>query len=142
MFMRMRAWLALTALVLFAAAVPAGCASAPPGAAFQPEVVDPAKGVMYIYRLPKRGLSVRRAQVYVDQEPVGELLPGQYLARVAPPGTYLVRVEAESSTAREVKLVPGDIAYIQVIGASKLVIEMPESAVARQQINRTTRAGE
>jgi hypothetical protein len=130
------------ALLLAGGVGPAGCASAPRGEAFQPEVVEPSRAVMYIYRLPKQGLAVRRAQIYVDQEPVGELFPGQYMARVVSPGTYLVRVEAESSTAREVRMVPGDIAYLRVNGASKLTIDLPESATARQQINRTTRAAD
>jgi len=144
MVRRLRGWVVLVIVtgVLGAAGGPAGCASAPRGEAFQPEIVDPTRAVVYAYRLPKRGLSVRRAQIYVDAQPAGELLPGQYLARVLSPGTYLIRAEAGSSTAREIRLVAGDIAYVQVVGASKLVIELPESSIGRKDITRTTRAPE
>jgi hypothetical protein len=64
------------------------------------------------------------------------------MARVVEPGDYFVRVEADSSSAREVWLHGGDVAYLQIVGNAKPTIEEPESEVARRAIARTTRAGQ
>jgi hypothetical protein len=128
--------------LMVCSAMPLGCAAPPAGEAFQPEIVEPAKAVIYIYREPKAGLGRRGVQVFVNQKAEGELLPGQYLARAVAPGPYLVRVESGSSMVREVRVVPGDVAYLQIVGNARPLIELPDSATARRQIARTTRQAE
>lgn len=128
------AWVFLLSLL----ALP-GCAGAPRGEAFQPEIVEPSRAIIYIYREP-RLIGNRPVSVFVNQQAAGQLRPGQYMARVLPPGTYLVRAEASTSAVREIRLVPGDAAYLQITGAAKPQIQLPDSGVARDRIAKTTRA--
>src|SRR5437016_7335594 len=58
-----------------------GCAGAGASGRFQPEIVEPTQAVLYIYREP-RVLGQRPVRVFVNQQPVGELRPGQYTAVV------------------------------------------------------------
>jgi hypothetical protein len=133
------------AFVAVAALLMSACASSPPGATFEPEVVDPNKAVMYVFRPTGGGLGARTFQVFINQELVGTLRPGQYLSHVAAPGEYFVRVESESSMVQRVKLVPGDVAYLRVgtapFAQGKPTVDFPESDVARHLISRTTRSG-
>lgn len=137
MFQRLSPCLVLILAILAAG----GCAGSAGGDAFQPEVVEPSRAVIYIYRAP-RGLWGRAVRLYINQEPVGDLFPGQYRAKVLGPGVYLVRVEADSSMVREVRLVPGDVAYLQVNGGGKPTLEVPDSDQAQRQLARSTRAAD
>ncbi|MFN0132871.1 MAG: hypothetical protein ACKVW3_10165 [Phycisphaerales bacterium] len=121
-----------------------GCASAPRGEPFRPEVVSSTKGVIYVYRAARGGISSRPVRIYMNQQPIGALVPGQYLTRTVDAGEYLIRVESDSSMVKGVKLLAGDAAYlaVRVPSAGKPVIDEPELAVARDQIARTTRVGE
>lgn len=121
-----------------------GCASAPAGEPFRPEVVSSTKAVIYVYSPVRGGLARRTVRVFMNQQPIGTLSPGQYLARTVDAGEYLVRVESESSMVKAVRVLAGDAAYlaVRVPSAGKPVLEEPESAVARDQIARTTRIAE
>jgi hypothetical protein len=131
--------LSLVLLWLFAGQ---GCASAHRGDAFQPEVADSSKAVIYIFR-QSRGLSSRPADVYINQRHEGELAPGQYLARVVPPGEYFVRAADNGEAVRQVVLRAGDTVYfrIQTSRFGRILdMDLPEAAEARELIARTGRA--
>jgi len=135
-----RAW--LTAAAVWT--VLGGCASPPKGEPFQPEVVDPSRAVLYIFRDAQAGLRRRPIEVFINQEPVGTLLPGQYLSRTVPAAEALVRVEGDASAARPVRLLPGDAAYMEVrtpaLGPTRPTLELLESEAARRILAATTRA--
>lgn len=124
-------------LLILLAALLQGCATSPSGDAFQPEIVEPSRAVMYIYREP--GFGGRPVRVFINQELAGELNRGQYLARTVEPGNYIIRVEADSSMAREIRVRAGDAAYVRILGNHKPTIDEPETEVARRGIARTVR---
>jgi hypothetical protein len=129
-------------LVVIVLLVMTGCA-AQRGEPFTPEVVDPSRAVVYVFREPGAGLRSKPVKVFINQEPAGTLLPGQYLCRTVPAAESLVRVEGDSSSARPVRLSPGDAAYLQVvipaIGPVRPTLELIESEPARRALSNTTR---
>jgi hypothetical protein len=135
-----RAWLTAAVVVMWAG----GCAAPPRGEPFEPEVVDPSRAVLYVFRDAQAGLRRRPIRVYINQEPAGTLLPGQYLSRAVPAAEVLVRVEGDASAARPVVLQPGDAAYMQVrtpaLGPTRPTLELIESETARRILAGTTRA--
>jgi hypothetical protein len=118
-----------------------GCAGGR-GEPFTPEVVDPSRAAVYVFR--EAGLGSKPVTVFINQEPAGSLLPGQYLCRTVPAAEALVRVEGEGSAVRPVKLAPGDSAYLEVrvpaLRAARPVLEVVESDAARRRLSNTTRA--
>lgn len=118
-----------------------GCAVAPRGEAFQPEIADDSKAVVYIFREP-RTLGGREVSIYLNQTHRGELGPGQYLAEVVPPGEYFVRAENGGSAVRQATVRAGDAVYFRIhagrFGRS-ITIDLPPSTEARRIIARTTR---
>lgn len=136
----MKRYLVLAMLVPFL--VLPGCAGGR-GEAFQPSVLQPDQAVIYIFRLSSSRLRKKPVQVFVNQTALGDLNPGEYTERVVPPGEYLVRVESDSSMVRRVRLIPGDVVYLQIttVGLNKKpVMETPESDLARRLIAGMTRA--
>ena len=118
-----------------------GCAGTPKGDPFQPEIADDTKGVVYIFREP-RAMGGRPVTVYVNQEPVGELSPGQYLARVVPPGECFVRAESSGSAVRQAELKPGDAVFFRVRAGRwgrQVSIDLPDVSEARSLIAGTVR---
>jgi hypothetical protein len=131
------AWLAAT---LLGALV--GCRAAPRGAAFQPEVADGSRAVVYIYREPRR-FGGKPISVYVNQEHAGELLPGQYMARVVAPGECFIRAECVGSAVRQAAVRAGDAVFfsVQTGRFGRIVsVEIPEVSEARALIAGTVRA--
>jgi hypothetical protein len=135
-------WLAAAA----AAVLGTGCGSQARGPAFQPEVVDPGKAVVYVFRDPKAGLNPAPVLISVDQHEVGDLDPGQYIATVVAPGEHLVRAERGRGTVLSAKVVEGDVVYFRVttppFKGRAPVLEIMDSETARRSIAGTTRAGE
>lgn len=133
-----RTMVAMCAMVLVGS-----CASPPLGEPFSPEVVDPARAVVYVFRDAAGGLRTRPVQVFINQESVGTLLPGQYLSRSVPAAEAIIRVEGDASSARPVRLQPGDAAYVQVrtpaFGPTKPTLEILGSEPARRILSSTTR---
>lgn len=122
-----------------AALLPLGCAAARSGDAFQPEVVQPDQAVLYIYR-ESHGIANRSLRISVNQQDLGELRSGEYLAAVVTPGAFLVRASSSSSSAaRELRLHGGDVAYLRVTGNAKPAIDEPETDVAQSEIAKTRR---
>ncbi len=121
-----------------------GCASPPSGEAFQPEIVDPSRAVVYVFRPDQQGLRRRPVKVYINQQPLGALLPGQYLSVTVPAAEAVVRVEADASAARPVRLQPGDAAYMQVnmpgLGPARPTLDLIDSETARHVLAGATRA--
>ena len=120
----------------------ASCAAPPRGDAFQLEIVDPSKAVVYIVR--DAGLRQRPVRVFINQQPAGPLLPGHYISRVVPAAETLVRVEADASAALPVTLRPGEAAYMQVVipafGPLNPTLELLDTDSARAILAGTTRA--
>ena len=132
---------ATTTIALLGAAA-SGCAGGR-GEPFQPTMLKPDQAVIYIFRTSNARLRKRPVQIVVNQAPLADLYPGQYIEDVVPPGEYLVRVETNSSMVREVKLVAGQAAYLQVTTAgasSDPRLESPEPDLARRLIAGTRRA--
>lgn len=130
----------LLILSLCAYLVP-GCASR--GEHFQPAMAAPEQAVIYIFRTSNNHLRKSPIQLFVNQEEVGEIYAGQYLAHVVAPGEYLVRAESNTSMVRSVKMHAGDVVYFQITtGAldNKPVIELPEPELARRLIAGTRQA--
>lgn len=122
-----------------------GCAASRSGEPFRPATLRPDQAVIYVYRQSNRRLRKRPVQVIVNQVPLGEVYPGEYLEDVVTPGEYLIRVESDSSMVRAVKLAPGDCVYFDVATEavnSKPVIDTPEPDLARRLIAGTRRAGQ
>jgi hypothetical protein len=131
---------AVSGLVVLAAVVLGACAAPPSGEAFRPEIVDPAKGVIYIYRT---GKGSRPVPIVINQRVEGSLLPGQYLARSVEPGDYFVRAQGQTSAVRQARVVKGDAVYFEVITgrwSTRPVIEVPDNPSARERIARSVRA--
>jgi hypothetical protein len=130
-------------LVLLMGLVLAGC-GAPRGEGFRPEVADPSKGVVYVFREP-RTLGGRPVSVYINQELEADLQTGQYLARVVPPGEYFVRAEDGGSAVRQARVNAGDAVYFRVragrFGRS-VSVDIPEADYGRRLIARSTRIPE
>jgi hypothetical protein len=129
----------LVLAMIGAALAPAGCATPPKGEAFRPEIVDPARGVIYIYRT---GRGSHPVPIVINQKSEGELLPGQYMARVVDPGEYFVRAGAEGSAVRQAKVVHGDAVYFEVHTGrwnNRATMEVPDNITARQRIARASR---
>jgi hypothetical protein len=119
-----------------------GCAAPPAGEAFRPEIVDPAKGVIYIYRT---GKGTRPVTIVINQRAEGALLPGEYMARSVEPGEYFVRAEGQTNAVRQARVVKGDAVYFEVRTgrwSTRPTIEMPDNPSARERIARATRAPE
>jgi hypothetical protein len=134
-----RVWIVLAALV---GAWLGGCAARPRGDAFTPEIADGAKAVVYVFR-EGRVLGGRPVIVYINQEPAGELAPGQYLAKVVEPGEYFVRAEDGGSAVRQARVKAGDAVYFRVrAGRFGRVVEvdLPGTEEGRRLIARTGRA--
>lgn len=132
-------WLA--AGFVIGASVLGGCAGTK-GPVFQPEVVDPAKAVIYVYREP-RSWAGRPVEVSIDQKFLGRLDAGQYLAETVDPGQRVVRVAGSSDAVRLVRLVPGDSAFLEVQSSywnERPTIELIDEATARSAISHTGRA--
>lgn len=118
-----------------------GCAS--DRAQFRPAQLNGGDSVLYVYRNGGGLGSGGAVGVYVNQERIGEVHGGQYLARVVPPGEFLVRVEGNSSAVSRVKLVAGDSAFLRVESGGwpgKTTIEDVASAVGQREIAGTTEA--
>lgn len=118
-----------------------GCASS--GGHFEPAQVRPEEAVIYVFRASNRHLRQSPIQVFVNQQQIGELYPGEYLAHVAPAGEFLVRAESNTSMVRSVKLAAGDSVIMQVTTGTfdkKPVLEIPETEIARRLIAGTRRA--
>lgn len=121
----------------------AACAARPSGEPFRPEVVDPGRAVIYIFREP-RNLRSPPMRVVVDQRPVGRLRAGAYIPVVVEPGSHLVRVEGLAEASREVAVEPGGSAYLR-IGTPRVrrrlpVIDEPDPDTGRRLIAETIRA--
>jgi hypothetical protein len=119
-----------------------GCAGSRPGEAFQAATLKPDQAVIYVYRESSSRMRRRPVQVIVNQVPLGDVYPGEYLQDIVPAGEYLVRVESNSSMVRRVRLQAGDCVYFQVTtegASSKPVIETPEPDLARRVIAGLTR---
>ncbi len=120
-----------------------GCVSPPAGEPFVPEVVDPSRAVVYVFRDAAPGLRQRPVKVFINQEAAGTLLPGQYVSRAVPAAEVLVRVEGDTSAARPVLLRPGDAAYMEVrttnLGPTRPTLEVVDSEAARRILSSTTR---
>jgi hypothetical protein len=120
-----------------------GCGSAPRGEAFRPEVADPEQGVLYVFREAVH-LTHPAVRLVLDQDPVGELRPGEYVALVVKPGEHFLRVESGSEDTRKVRLIPGESAFVRVVTqrfeGERPTLDQPESERARQMIARTVRA--
>lgn len=129
-----------------AAAMATGCGARPRGPAFQPEIVDPGKAVVYVFRDPKAGLNPAPVLISIDQHEVGELDPGQYVAKVVAPGEHLVRAERGRGTVLSATVVKGDVVYFRVttppFKGRAPVLEIMDSETARRSIAGTTRATE
>jgi hypothetical protein len=127
-----------------AALVVGGCGRAVKGEPFRPEVADQNRAVLYVFREAKN-FGQPPVRVVVDQEPQGELAPGQYLALSLEPGSHFVRVEAQSEDTREVRLTAGDSVYIRIVTpqfrARRPTLDQPETEAARLLIADTVRAG-
>jgi hypothetical protein len=116
-----------------------GCAGPPRGEAFRPEIADPAKGVVYVYRT---GRGSRPVTIVINQHAQGALLPGQYMARVVEPGEYFVRAEGQTSAVRQANLVRGDAVYFEVRTGrwnTRAEMEVPDNQSARERIARSRR---
>lgn len=119
-----------------------GCVGSRDGEPFRPSTLRPDQAVIYVFRQANGRVRKRSVQVVVNQQPVGDLYPGEYIEDVVPPGEYLVRVESDSSMVRGITLRPGDCVYFEVTTEavnSKPVIETPEADLARRLIAGTTR---
>jgi hypothetical protein len=130
------------AAIAIASPLVSGCASGR-GEPFQSSMLQADQAVIYVFRTSSSRVRKRPVQVFVNQAPLSELYPGEYIEDVVTPGEYLVRVESESSMVRSVKLNPGDVIYLQIttVGLNKKpVMETPESDLARRLIAGTTRA--
>lgn len=133
----------MLSLVLGVLSLPAGCAGNRAGEAFQPSMLGPDQAVIYIFRSASSRVRQKPVQIVVNQSPLCELYPGQFIEDVVAPGEYLVRVESNSSSVRQVKLLAGEAAYLQVTTAGlnlNPVMETPEPDLARRLIAGTTRA--
>lgn len=133
----------LPLVILWALLPLGGCAGTRSGEPFQSATLRPDQAVIYVYRQANNRVRKRPVQVIVNQAPLGDVYPGEYIEDVVPAGEYLIRVESDSSMVRRVRLQPGDCVYFQVTteGAnSKPVMETPEAELARRLIAGTTRA--
>jgi len=132
----------ILALTLLLVAWGAGCAGKPSGkGSFQPALVEPNRAVIYVFR-PSGGRSASTTtQVFLNQDAEGEIRSGEYIQCIVEPGSYLVRVEANSSMVRGVTLIAGDVAYLMVTmkRGAKPVIEDTEPELARRLIAGTER---
>lgn len=102
----------LVVLIAFVSLVCTGCASRP-GEAFRPAFLEGDQNVIYVFRSPG-AFNGSKVRVFINQEPVGTLQTGEYLACVVTPGEFFIRVEAVSSTAVRVRFIGGESAYLQV----------------------------
>lgn len=120
-----------------------GCAPRPRGEVFRPEAASPEQAVLYVFR-EARSFGQAPVRIVVNQEPSGELRPGEYLAFVMAPGEHLVRVELNSEDTRQVRLLPGDSAYLRVVTTRlhprRPTLDQPETALARRLIAPAARA--
>jgi hypothetical protein len=121
------------------AALNASCAAPPHGEAFRPEIADPAKGIIYIYRT---GRGTRPVPIVINQKTEGALLPGQYLVRVVEPGEYFVRAEGQAAAVRQARVIRGDAVYFEVWTgrwSTRPTMEMPDNLTARERIASSRR---
>jgi hypothetical protein len=118
----------------------AACSATPKGEPFRAEVVDPAQGVLYVFREGGSGPAI---DITIDQEPHGSLPPGGYVAVVLPPGEHFVRASSKSEATRAVHLAPGESAYLRVttpgMTPRRPDIDQPETARARAMIAKTVK---
>ncbi|MCC6659344.1 MAG: hypothetical protein IT437_00520 [Phycisphaerales bacterium] len=130
----------LPAPVLFASLALSACSTTPRGEPFRAEIADPAQGVLYVFRERGRGPGI---DVTIDQESMGSLRPGAYIAAVLPPGDHFVRASGKSETTRLVHLAPGESAYLRIttpgMTPRRPDIDQPETARARAMIAKTVR---
>jgi hypothetical protein len=129
------------AVLVWAFLLGAGCAG-PKGPAFRPEVIEPARAVIYVYR-PPRSWAGRAVGVSIDQREVGRLDAGQHLAVQVDPGEHVIRVEGSSDAVREVRLIEGDSAFLEVRASAwdeRPAITLLDEEAARRRIAHTGRA--
>lgn len=133
---------AATVLAAWAVAVMASCAGGDKSTEFRPAFLKGEEAVIYVFR-PREGLIGGGVSVFVNQDRVGELGPGQYWARVVTPGEYLVRVEGSSSAVVRARLIGGESAFLRVrtggLPAKTTIEEMP-SAEGQRLIAQTSEA--
>jgi len=132
----------LAALVTALVTAP-GCATTT-GPAFRPAFLEGDENVMYLFRSPS-SFNGSEVNVFVNQEFVGTLRAGEYLAHTVPPGEYLVRVEAVSSSVARVELGGGESAYLLVKAAGinpTPVIEIKDAEEGVDLITTTRQAPE
>lgn len=126
--------------ILVLAVVLGGCGGAK-GPAFRPEVVEPSKAVIYVYR-PPRSWAGSLVGVSIDQKFVGRLDAGQYLAQPVDPGVRVVRVDGSSDAVRQIRLIAGDSAFLEVRSSywdSSPTILLLDEPAARERISHTGR---
>lgn len=116
--------------------------SQPKGTPFRAEVVEPSKAVIYVYR-PPRSWAGEPVSVSIDQKFAGRLDAGQYLARQVDPGQRVVLVVGASDAVRQVSLIAGDSAFLEVRSSywdGRPEVELVDESAARQRIAQTGRA--
>ncbi|MBX3357995.1 MAG: hypothetical protein KF745_06160 [Phycisphaeraceae bacterium] len=104
------AWF-VSGLAVVATVVVAACANPKPE--FRPAQLAGGQGVIYMFR-PGDMIGGGTVELVLNQEPIGPVQPGEYRAKVLPPGEYLVRVEGNSSSVSRVMLQSGESAYLLV----------------------------
>ncbi len=127
--------------LVFLTVMVASCAR-PKGTSFRPEVVEPSKAVVYVYRLP-RSWAGRPVLVSIDQQLVGRLDAGQYLARQVEPGQRVVLIVGESDAVRQVSLIAGDSAFLEVHSSywdGRPTVDLLDEQAAKSRIAQTGRA--
>ncbi|MBC7772945.1 MAG: hypothetical protein H7210_10655 [Pyrinomonadaceae bacterium] len=114
---RMACWRALLCLLIGLGSLGSTSCTTRPGQAFRPAFLEGDQNVIYVFRSPGT-FNGSRVRVFINQELVGTLQTGEYLAHEVGPGEFFVRVEAVSSSAVRVNFVGGESAYLQVSAAA------------------------
>lgn len=103
-------------MVLFAAAMLAGCATS--GATYtelQPKLMPPAEGQgrIYIYRTIVLGAAVQPS-VKVNGTVVGSAVPQGFVYVDRPAGNYTISTETEVERTLSLTLAPGQVRYVRL----------------------------